>query len=92
MYTFIYIPSFKIPSLLKPGTGGKYFNPNNQLGMLANMVTPCPACSYQWELFAYDYQFCGPVFGCWRNLAYLMRYIEGQFVFPTSFPVLKVLK
>ncbi|XP_060589873.1 uncharacterized protein LOC132745054 [Ruditapes philippinarum] len=70
--------SFKIPHILKSSSDGKRFNPNMQLGMFANLVEPCPACTYQWELFAWDYQFCGDKYRCWRNLAYLGRYIEGK--------------
>ena len=74
--------SFKVPSIFNPHPEGKLFNPNSQLGLVANVSSVCTGCTYEykWKMFAHDYQYCDldKDAGCWRELNYLPIYIEGQ--------------
>jgi len=42
---------------------------------------PCGTCTYtyEWKIFAYDYQFC-TCCGCWREIVYINKYVEGMSV------------
>ncbi|WAQ97034.1 PK1L2-like protein, partial [Mya arenaria] len=75
----ITVIGFKIPTICQLVHGKLLFNPNSEIGLVSVIKNKCATCtySYAWKMYAYDYQFCGPIFNCWRELVYLGNYIEG---------------